>query len=59
MDPVHVGQCWHVSQAFMHEREKGENIHGNILEHSLIFKPSELKLKFSKLLHIFCCVFGH
>lgn len=57
MDHVHVGGCQHASQALMHEREKGENIHGYILEYSLIFKPSEMKLRFSMLLCIFCCVY--
>lgn len=31
MDHVHVEKCQHISQAdisFMHESEKGENIHG-------------------------------
>lgn len=56
MDHIHVGGCRHVSQAFMHEREKRENIHGSTLKYSLMFKPSEMKLKFSKLLHSFYCV---
>lgn len=57
MPHVLVGRCQHASQAFMHEREKRQNIHDNILDHSLIFKPSEMKLKFSMFLHIFRCVY--